>query len=99
MESHGIMWNHMKSRKMSIRPESMSCGQSGQKRPEGMAQVWRIACLEKGMHGITWNHLESCGVTWNHLESLGIKWNHIESYGIPWNHVDSHEIKYNVYSS
>ena len=84
MESYGIMWNHMKSRIMSIRPESMSSGQSGQKRqkqPEGMAQVWRIACLEKGMHGITWNHLESHGITRNQMESLGIKWNHRGSCG------------------
>ena len=87
MESHGITWNHMKSRIMSIRPESMNSGQSGQKRPEGMAQVWRIACLEKGMHGITWNHMKSRGITWNQQKSngiRGIKWNHVESQGIMW---------------
>jgi hypothetical protein len=73
----------MKSRIMSIRPESMNSGQSGQKRqkrPEGMAQVWRIACLEKGMHGITWNHMESTEIKWN-------PWNQVESRGITGDHV------------
>ena len=62
----------------------MNSGQSGQKRQKrsvGMAQVWRIACLEKGMHGITWNHMESPGITWNQQKSNGIR-------GIKWNHVN-----------